>query len=913
MTTCASCGRTVEAGSDFCACGEYVRWEPTGYLPAITPEQAAADAQQRHGHDDRSGGDASASTPVRLASEGAASLTLRLPDDASAPSAAAAVTVGVVPGGSATVVALIRNQSGIVDNYDLEVRGIPRAWWTARPETVYLVPYGSAGVYEEEIQLHLHPPRTPQAQARLWDLEVVAVSRAAQGPAAVTPLVLAILPYEQVEVKPTPDRRSGRRKVRYDVAVRNRANAALDVVLDARDTDGECRTRFAKRTLSIAPGEIVTTTLEVRPPRQRLIGRPLERRIEVSAATGDEAQRLLDEPDAPSGHGKRGLPAVPGLRGPRLSRPDLAIGPGGVQLRGPRVSGPSMGQVHVGSKIPNVDLRALQARAKPAADAPLTPTQVIFRQRSWLPWWLAVVVPLLLALLLLLWLLWPRTTHVPNVTGASSVFAAQQTLEGHNLILDPNVQKVVRASAKPGSVVGQAPNAGKKVDKGSAVVVQVAVGTSSVKVPQLAGKNLSAAEQALRAAQLVVGRTSVTPPDPKAKIASQIPAAGELVREGSPVDVYYGKPGARGGGAAGAGAGAGGGSGGTVAVPAIDPKDVQGYAAKVSEEGLVPQPVQQFSSEPKGTVFGTQPSVGTEVDGGSQVRVLVSAGYPQLVLDDDHDVLRIDGATGKRLGRIAHSGADEKDPTWSADGTRVAFEQDGRIMLADVAKPEQAPVAITADGERYADPSFAPTPQPTVLAVARLNSTGQRNDTDLCLGLVTAEGLRPQCIVDEDTGVGDAKWAPDGKAIYVPAIKHGKAFGIVRYRSDVAFSPRASDWHGGDFVTPTDPVGATGVRDIAISPDGKRIAVISNIDSGEYRLAVTALDDLRLQQPRRFPVQACKVIWRPDGKEVVIVQAGALCRQPTGQLFRIEVDRSPDAVPLSANGDNPAFQPLVGG
>jgi beta-lactam-binding protein with PASTA domain len=911
MTTCPSCGRELEPGRDFCACGEYVRWEPTGYLPAITPEQAAAARREADGASPPPAG-APADAPLRMASEGAASVTLRLPDEAAGPASGDPVAVGVVPGGSATVVALIRNQSGIVDNYDLDVRGIPREWWSARPETVYLVPYGSAGTYEQEVELELHPPRTPEAESRTWELEVVAISRAAQGPAAAAPLLLGILPYEQVEVKPTPDRRSGRRKARYDVAVRNRANAALDVVLDARDADGECRTSFAQRTLTIKPGETVTTTLEVRPPRQRLIGRPLERRIEVSAATGDEAERLLAEPEAPTGgSGGRGLPKVPGMRGPRLSRPDLAIGPDGVKLRGPRVSGPSMGQVHVGSRMPQMDLRKLQARANPGTPPPLAPTQVIFRQRSWLPWWLAIVVPLLLVLLLLLWLLWPRTTHVPKVTGSGSVFAAQQRLEAKDLKLDPGVQKVVRAGVRPGTVVGQAPKPGKKVDKGSSVAIQIAVGTSSVKVPSLAGKTLSQAEQALRGVQLVIGRTSVTPPDPKAKIASQIPAAGELVRAGSPVDLYYGKAGRPGGGAGGASAG-GGGGGGDVTVPAIDPKDLQGYAAKVSDEGLVPQPVQQFSSEPKGTVFATEPAAGSEVEGGSTVRVLVSAGFPQLAIDDDRDVLRIDGATGKRLGRIARTEAAEKDPSWSADGTAVAYEQGGRIMLATLGEPEQPAVPITPEGEDYADPSFAPVPQPNVLAVARLNADGDRNDTDLCLGLVTSEGVRPQCIVDRSTGVGDARWAPDGKTIYVAAVNKAREFGIVRYRSQVPFSARASDWRGGEFVTPTDR-GGTGVRDLAISPDGKRIAVVSNLDSGEFRLAIAKADDLRLEDARRLPVQACKVIWRPDGKEVVIVQAGALCTQPTGQLFRIEVDRSPEAVPLAASGDNPSFQPLVGG
>src|SRR5690349_8354254 len=40
MRTCQSCGQENPDDQDFCSCGEYLRWEPTGYsMPAITPDQ----------------------------------------------------------------------------------------------------------------------------------------------------------------------------------------------------------------------------------------------------------------------------------------------------------------------------------------------------------------------------------------------------------------------------------------------------------------------------------------------------------------------------------------------------------------------------------------------------------------------------------------------------------------------------------------------------------------------------------------------------------------------------------------------------------------------------------------------------------------------------------------------------------
>src|SRR4051812_9379473 len=42
MRTCQSCGAQNPMDQDFCSCGEYLRWEPTGFMQAVTPEMAAA-------------------------------------------------------------------------------------------------------------------------------------------------------------------------------------------------------------------------------------------------------------------------------------------------------------------------------------------------------------------------------------------------------------------------------------------------------------------------------------------------------------------------------------------------------------------------------------------------------------------------------------------------------------------------------------------------------------------------------------------------------------------------------------------------------------------------------------------------------------------------------------------------------
>src|SRR3954464_8507299 len=42
MRTCQSCGAQNPMDQDFCSCGEYLRWEPTGFMQAVTPDMAAS-------------------------------------------------------------------------------------------------------------------------------------------------------------------------------------------------------------------------------------------------------------------------------------------------------------------------------------------------------------------------------------------------------------------------------------------------------------------------------------------------------------------------------------------------------------------------------------------------------------------------------------------------------------------------------------------------------------------------------------------------------------------------------------------------------------------------------------------------------------------------------------------------------
>jgi PASTA domain len=308
---CPNCGHPDRNQRDFCErCGEYLRWEltdertvtaPAPSMPAVAPAAVAI---------------AEKPTPVVLLLH--------------------ATSATVAAGGRAVVGGTIRNQSGVVDNYDFRVSGVPAAW-VGVPPTAYLLPYGSAEGHEQTFEIALAPPRAPEAEARAWPFTVEVVSRSTGQVAAQADATLVIEPFHALEVHARPQRRRGRIRAGFTVEVVNGGNGDATVSLVAGDTADECTTRVDPPATRVAPGARERARLRVAPRRTLWWGRPVEHRIDLQATLReDPAQRAVSPQLA-----FRQIPWIPWWA-PMLAIALVALAIALLALRGDRIVVPEV-------------------------------------------------------------------------------------------------------------------------------------------------------------------------------------------------------------------------------------------------------------------------------------------------------------------------------------------------------------------------------------------------------------------------------------------------------------------------------------------------------------------------------------------------------------------------------------------
>ena len=870
---CPSCGYDqLSDQADWCPrCNEFLAWERNGEQTTAAEGEAVT---------------ATAAAVQAPPTTGRVVLRLRGADDEAASDRPAELSVEA--GQTTTLGALVRNESEIVEHFRIGVAGLPDGWWSVDREVVRLLPFGS-GEYEKELTIRIHPPRTTQSRAGVWEFEVTATAVAERLEARADASV-DVLPFQALQIAARPPVATGRRGARFFAEVGNVGNAPVAVDVGASELEDRCHFVPPEVSTGILPGQAAAIPILVRARKPVVIGRKADRLLELRAWTADE---------------------VPG----------------------------------------------------PAVSA-----SAIFRQRPWIPWWLALLVLLLVIIAILLFLLWPDRETVPDVRGMPSAFAAQERLEEEGLTASPNSKSEVRPDVKPGTVIGQTPAPGTEVDEGHMVTLLLARGGSGTRVPDVKGLTPSEADQRLVAAHLTLGTvapkldpkgtiasqvpvagrqrrrgtavnvilagTKVEVPDlsdlkvakaeqrlaeaglelgeqnpqpnPNRPIVSQVPAAGTRRAAGTPVDVFLKRPKPAKKKEEDAAE-----DGTTSDVPATSGQSAAAATAEVQAAGLQPRLELAIDPAAPGTVVRSVPAAGDPAPSGGPVRIVVSAGFPRLAYDGYADLLTADGAAGRAVAAVLPRRAGETKPSWTPDGRAVVAHYDGGLVIASTRSPGRpARLALDRAGDDLDEPAVAEGRRGTVLAfVSHDPELGDR----VCFSRLSGRSAsRPSCRRLAGWRLRGLTWMPNGRVLLAAAQSLDPAdwrFGLLRLRSRAPFSTRASNWRGGrSLVTPAQP--RRGVAAAAVDPSGRRLAVVTSHRAGRFQVAITAPDDLALEHARLLPLQGCDVAWRPDGAELLVVQSDILCRQPLGHIVRVSPDNPRALETVVVNGRDPAWQPV---
>jgi beta-lactam-binding protein with PASTA domain len=864
MRVCPKCSHENADDRDFCErCNTYLRWEPTVLTPSVSGgTEATPQAPVDPSADTLPPGPISHvaqrlpvikegqtlpvvhTKPLPAATE-LVQITLRLPGDDGAGTEFA--KADVVPGTRAIVHALVRNQSGIVDNYELSIDGMPPEWWTITPSTVYLVPFGApGGEYEQEVEIQLHPPRSPEAEARAWPLRVVALSKAHGVEAGSATITATIAPYQEFEVELRPEYGRGRWRGNFAVAVRNRANAPTDFAFSAVDSDNACHFIFDDPVVTAAPGRRAGTKFKARPRKQLWVGRPVDRRYQVTTT-------------------------VPGTDSSVLSRP------------------------------------------------------AVFRQKPWLPRWLPLAIPIVAGAIAAVIILLPHNTTVPDVRGMR-VFAAKQLLEKDGLVLGEQTDGAkTRKTKKIGRIQAQSKPVGTKVKKGTAISVEVFIGTGTTTVPDLKHMTLNEARDALDQVQLQVGNTQPEPSNPdKGKVVSQSPASGKVIAIGRSVDLFF--PAVKeettttGATTTGTttetsgsnGTQAGKGIKGSLAVPSLLGAGVGAAFATLTAKGFEPQQLEAFSTEKRGTVIDQSPKDGVPLTKGAPVQVTVSAGYPRIAFDDGHDLKLMNGADGSRVKALANTADLEDEPTWQPGGSIVAYRRandtSSTIWIVDTNNPATSAQRFT-EGPNDRRPAFSPNGK--VVAFIRAESSGKN---DLCFRPYKKPNV--SCVTTVTQTVDRPAWSPDGRAILTiakdPNDPNSK-WQLFLFTTNTPFSPNASTWSAQGPRGPTN--GSVSYAAFSPSPESTQVAVAANWgakDPATFSLFLLPWTSSGLGKAKGVPsVRACEVAWRPDGKELAVSQSVG-CEKETETMVRIDPADPSNAAPLGLGiASDPVWEPLT--
>ncbi|HEV2178805.1 MAG TPA: hypothetical protein VGR59_00695 [Gemmatimonadaceae bacterium] len=208
---------------------------------------------------------------------------------------------------------------------------------------------------------------------------------------------------------------------------------------------------------------------------------------------------------------------------------------------------------------------------------------------------------------------------------------------------------------------------------------------------------------------------------------------------------------------------------------------------------------------------------------------------------------------GSDVARVSDGTASDLTPSWSADGSHVAFASNrgagGNYEIYAMNRDGSGVHAITSAGGFNWFPAWSPDGSRIAFESAR--------DGFLAIYVVHADGSGLTRLTADTAGDEHPSWSPDGSRIAFASARGGAA-------QIYTMAPDGSDAHA--LTQSADPATAP-----VYSPDGSRIAYVVVPASGNARLHVMAADgtsDVTVTDGTDFSTFPA---WSPDGRKLAFM------------------------------------------
>jgi beta-lactam-binding protein with PASTA domain len=222
--------------------------------------------------------------------------------------------------------------------------------------------------------------------------------------------------------------------------------------------------------------------------------------------------------------------------------------------------------------------------------------------------------------------------RVPDVVGLNERMAVDR-LDQRGYTAD--VRRQLNPNRPAGRVFDQEPDADAELERGEDVVVFVARGRGTVRVPRVVGLQVAEAFERLQAARLRGRAIEVVSRRGRGTVIRQLPSAGAETQRGAPVVLTVSK------------------GPQTVTVPDLVGQSEAQAGARLQRLGLRANVVRVPATDAPGTVIAQRPVAGVRTPRGGIVQINVSRGEPAVTRVPVPDVLRQDEVTAQETLRAA--------------------------------------------------------------------------------------------------------------------------------------------------------------------------------------------------------------------------------------------------------------------